>query len=317
MSETTSDQEQQKHPQQTSDAAPPQPALEAPAPELDGMSPLLSRGPALGSPDGIEQRAADSRLRKNANGQVRAQALTAMQRQMGNQHVQRFMVQRRLGAGTVAGVAPVQREEGNEAKPQGDKDTTPDPIKIDEVGVTQAIYDPPTMTTKDETPTPSDGAKPGEDKVDVTATVVATFKVRTKVSLPSAPSGLSTCQTKRFNDAVRNQLSPHEDQHVAAMKLYDGTFETSVTVKGVTRAGAPAALIAAGKPLVDAEGAKRKKNAQDTSDALDKPPFIVNVNMDCEDEKPGKKAVVDTGAQQEQAAGGADQGGDAGGAAGS
>jgi|SRR5579859_1096630 len=312
MAETSTDQEQQKKPQTASDAARPQPAVEPPSPDLDGIAPLLSRGPSLGSPDGIEQRAGDSRLRKNANRQQRVQALTAMQRQMGNQHVQRFMVQRRLAEG----MAPVQREEGNQAKPQGDKDTTPDPIKIDEVGVTQAIYDPPNMTTKDETATPSDGAKPGEDKVDVTGTVVATFKVRTKVSLPTAPSGLSTCQTKRFNDAVKNQLSPHEDQHVAAMKLYDGTFETSVTVKGVTRAGAPAALIAAGKPLVDAEGAKRKKNAQDTSDALDKPPFVINVNMDCEDEKPGKKTVEDTGAQPELAGSGADQGGDTGGAAG-
>ena len=49
------------------------------------------------------------------------------------------------------------------------------------------------MVTKDEKPTPSADAKPGEDKVDVTATVVATFKVLTNVSLPSVPGGLTEC----------------------------------------------------------------------------------------------------------------------------
>jgi hypothetical protein len=306
MADTTSDQEQKKT-QQASDAARPQPAIEAPQPELDGIAPLLSRGPGLGSPDGIEQRAGDSRQRKNANRQVRAQTLAAMQRQMGNQRVQRFMVQRRLAEGP----APVQRA------PKGaDKDDAGS-ITIDEKGVTNAVYNPPTMVTKNEVPTPSEGAKPDEDKVDVTATVVATFKVTTSVGLPSVPGGLSACQTKRVRDAINNQLKPHEDQHVAAMKQFDGTFETTVTVKGVTKAGAPAALIAAAKPTVDAEGARRKKVAQDASDALDQPPFVINVDLNCEDDKPGKKDVEDTGAQQELAGGGADQGGDAGGAAGS
>jgi hypothetical protein len=68
---------------------------------------------------------------------------------------------------------------------------------------------------------------------------------------------------------------------------------------------------------VDAEGARRKKVAQDASDALDQPPFVINVDLNCEDDKPGKKDVEDTGAQPELASGGADQGGDAGGAAGS
>jgi hypothetical protein len=238
---------------------------------------------------------------------VRAQTLAAMQRQMGNQRVQRFMVQRRLADGP----APVQRA------PKGSDKDDAGSITIDEKGVTNAVYNPPTMVTKNEVPTPSDGAKPDEDKVDVTATVVATFKVTTSVGLPSVPGGLSACQTKRVRDAINNQLKPHEDQHVAAMKQFDGTFETTVTVKGVTKAGAPAALIAAAKPTVDAEGARRKKVAQDASDALDQPPFVINVDLNCEDDKPGKKDVEDAGAQPELAGGGADQGGDAGGAAGS
>jgi hypothetical protein len=302
MAETTSDQELRKKSQRASEQAGPQPAIEAPQPELDGLGLLLSRGPGLGSPDGIENRAGDTRQRRNANRQYRARTVTAMQRQFGNQHVQRLMVQRRMADELPA----VQREDGGKAQPQGDKDVTP-PLKIDEVGVTQAIYNAPSLITKNEVPTPSEGAKAGEDKVDVTGTVVATFKVSTKVSLPTVPGGLSACQTKRVKDAIDNQLKPHEDQHVAAMQQYDGTFETTVTVKGVTRAAAPAALITAAKPAVDAEGAKRKKTAQDASDALDKPPFVINVDLNCEDEKPGKKDVEDTGAQPELAGGGTEQ----------
>ena len=302
MAETTSDQELRKKSQQASEPTGPQPASEAPQPELDGLGPLLSRGPGLGSPDGIEKRAGDTRQRRSANRQYRAQTMTAMQRQFGNQHVQRLMVQRRMADELPA----VQREDGGKAQPQGDKDAGQPPLKIDEVGVTQAIYNAPSLITKDEVPTQSEGAKPGEDKVDVTGTVVATFKVSTQVSLPSVPGGLSACQTKRVKDAIDLQLKPHEDQHVAAMQQYNGTFETTVTVKGVTRAAAPAALIAAAKPAVDAEGAKRKKTAQDASDALDKPPFVINVDLNCEDEKPGKKNVEDTGAQPDLAGAGAE-----------
>ena len=284
MAETTSDEEQQKKTRQASEPAGPQPAIEAPQPEWEGAAPALSLGPGLGSPDGFEQRAGDPRQRQNANRQQRVQTLTAMQRQLGNQHVQRFMAQRQTAA-----YAPVQREEGVQAEQQGGKDAGATTFVLDEQGVTTATYNPPSITTKDEVPTASEGAKPGEDKLDVTATVVATFRVTTSVSLPSVPSGLTTCQAKRVRDAINNQLKPHEDQHVAAMQQFNGTFETTVTVKGVTRAGAPAALVAAAKPVVDAEGARRKKQAQDASDALDKPPFIVNVNLDCEDEKPGKK----------------------------
>ena len=292
MPDTTSDQELQKKSQQTSEPGQQPPVPLAPQPELDNLPPTLSLGPGLGSPDGFVKRASDGRLERGANRVDRAQTMTAMQRQFGNQHVQRFMAQRRAAGGAV----PVQRD--------GDKDKAGEnTIKIDEKGVTSAVYNPPNMTTSNEVPTPSADAKPGEDKVDVTATVTAVFKVSTNVSMPSAPSGLSTCQAKRVADALK-QLKAHEDQHVAAMKQYDGTFTTTVTVKGVTRAGAPAALIAAAKPAVDAEGATRKKTAQDASDALDQPPFVINVNLDCEDEKPGKKDTEDTGAQPELAGSG-------------
>ncbi len=297
MSETTSETDQLKKSPQTSEPLRPQPAIEAPQPELEGPLLSLSVGPGLGSPDGFEKRAGAEAQRRNANRQPRVQMLSGMQRQFGNRHVQRFMIQRRSAEG-----APVQRQGGG----QTDKEDA-GTITIDEKGVTSAVYNPPSMTTKNETATPSEGAGPNDDKVDVTATVEAVFKVSTNVNLPSVPGGLTACQTKRVKDAIDKQLKPHEDQHVAAMKQYDGTYTTTATVKGVTRAGAPAALIAAAKPDVDAEGARRKKAAQDASDKLDQPPFVITVDLNCEDEqKPGKKDVEGTGAQPELA-GGAEQ----------
>ncbi len=305
MAETSHDQDQLKKPQQPSETAQTLPAVESPQPEF-GSAPLsLSVGPGLGSPDGFEKRVGDGAQRRSANRQPRAQTLTAMQRQFGNQHVQRFMVQRRA-----AGDGPAVQREDKPGKTDDKADAGT--ITIDEQGVTTADYNetnPPKMVTKDEKAIPSADAKPGEDKVDVTATVVATFKVATNVSLPSVPGGLTACQTKRVRDAINNQLKPHEDKHVAAMKQFDGTFETTVTVKGVTRAAAPDALIAAGKPAVDAEGARRKQVAQAASDALDQPPFVITVDLNCEDEKkPGKKDVEDTGAQPELAGGATESG---------
>src|SRR5260221_11421196 len=113
MAETTSEQEQLNKSQQSSQAAGPQPTVEAPQPELDGLGPLLSRGPGLGSPDGIENRAGDARQRRNANRQQRVQTITAMQRKFGNGRVQRFMVQRR----PAGGLSPVQRQDGGKAPP--------------------------------------------------------------------------------------------------------------------------------------------------------------------------------------------------------
>ena len=143
MAETTSDQEQQRKSQPSSEVAGPQPAIEAPQPEWEGPGPALSLGPGLGSPDGFEQRAGDRRQRRGANWQQRVQTMTAMQRQLGNQHVQRFMVQRQA-----AEAKPVQRQGGPKPEQQADKDDA-GTITIDEVGVTNAVYNKPGFSTKD------------------------------------------------------------------------------------------------------------------------------------------------------------------------
>src|SRR5947209_301378 len=205
MPETTNDQEQSKKPGQTSEPARPQPNIEAPQPELEAPSPALSLGPGLGSPDGFEERAGDRRLQRSANRQHRVQTFTAMQRQLGNRQVQRFMVQRRAAGESLA----VQRED----KPDGGQKAANN-ITIDEKGVTSAVYNKPGFTTKNEKADPAappKDVKPDDDLVTVTATAVVTFKASVSINLPSVPSGLSTCQAKRVKDAIDNKLSPHEN----------------------------------------------------------------------------------------------------------
>ncbi|MCC6192602.1 MAG: DUF4157 domain-containing protein [Anaerolineales bacterium] len=153
-------------------------------------------------------------------------------------------------------------------------------ITIDEQGVTNCAYNPPSLKTKDEKVTDV-----GNGLVDISGTIVAAFKATITVNLPTVPDGLSACQRKRVQDAIDKKLKPHEDQHVAAFEKYNGVYEAPCEAKGVPRAKAIAKLVAAGKAVVDAEGARRKQEAQDASDALDKPPFIINVDLDCDDKQ--------------------------------
>jgi hypothetical protein len=105
MAETTSDTAQQKLPQPVPGPAP-QPVIEAPATQSDSAASAPNLSPGLGSPDGFAPPLNDARLAQSANRPRRVQALTAMQRQLGNQAVQRF-VARGLNPGAFA---PVQRD---------------------------------------------------------------------------------------------------------------------------------------------------------------------------------------------------------------
>jgi hypothetical protein len=305
MTETSSEQEQKKV-QPAAETARPQPGIEAPLPEWEGAAPILSLGPGLGSPDGFEQRASDGRQRRSANRQQRVQTMTAMQRQLGNRKVQRFMVQRQAAGGYPA----VQREHQSGAVPMQNK-APENSISIDEKGVTTATYnmDFKFKNEKDDPAQTPDGVKPNADLVTTSATVIVTLKVLVTINLPTVPSNLTACQKKRVKDAIDNKLAPHEAAHEAAMKTYDAVVEEDFTLTGIKRSEAPAARRAKGKEIADRLKKEHQTAAQDASDKLDQPPFNVTVDLDCEDEKkPGKKDVEDTGAQPELASGGADQG---------
>jgi hypothetical protein len=228
---------------------------------------------------------ADERLRLSANATRREELLAALQQHYGNNHVQRVLAKLRPAFGPPA---PVQRQaEADEAaaadehEPESESNT----LSIDEEGITDVAYSAPSFVTGDEKVKGSPDATKDKDLVDVTGKVSANYKASIKVTLPTVPDDLTACQKKRVKDAIDNQLAPHEQEHVKAFQKYDGAYTAPIEVKGVLRPEALKALTAAAKEKADEEGLRRKEEAQQASDALDNPPFVVEVDLNCEDEK--------------------------------
>ncbi|MCC7359476.1 MAG: DUF4157 domain-containing protein [Anaerolineales bacterium] len=249
---------------------------------------LREDGVSISSPTDSFEQAAEAAATAALGGPAAptTSALSSGSRAFGPPSVQR------VSEGEVPSESP--------AIPLDDGETEEHTITIDEQGVTSASYGAPGFSTKDEVTTQTPGTKPEENLVDVTGTVVATFKVTTSVNLPTVPSGLTACQKKRVEDAINNQLKPHEDAHVAAMKGYDGTVEEAISVKRVPKASAIAELSKVAKAKADELAAARKKAAQDASDALDNPPFVINVDLNCkaEEKKPDKKTAAADDAEE-------------------
>jgi hypothetical protein len=204
------------------------------------------------------------------------------------------MVQRRLASDPM----PVQREAEPGAEPLDSAEEKPT-ITIDEVGVTNVVYNKPGFSTKDVVITPNPppkDIKPEDDKIDVSAKAVCTYVASVTINLPTVPGNLTACQQKRVKDAIDNKLSPHEQQHKAAMKTFDGTYVEAFTLSQILRSTVNAELTAKASEIADAQHAVREAAAQKLSDDLDKPPFMITVDLDCEDEKkPGKKNADDAG----------------------
>ena len=114
--------------------------------------------------------------------------------------------------------------------------------------------------------------------VHVTGTLVSTFRVRTTVTLPSVSDfpDLTRCQRQRVRDGINNVLAPHEQEHVAAFRTYNGTESTPFDLT-LCRSEFDASIQA----LHDSIEGPRQAAAQAASDALD--PFEFDVDLDCED----------------------------------
>lgn len=125
--------------------------------------------------------------------------------------------------------------------------------------------------------TSCDGCGRRNPCVHVTGNLVITFTVTTRVTLPRVPRGLTACQRERVRAAIRDTLSPHEDQHVAAFETYNGTvtlpFDEEMCRSRYGR------FI---RTMARDEERTRRAEAQAASDALD--PFNVDVDLDCTDE---------------------------------
>ncbi len=120
--------------------------------------------------------------------------------------------------------------------------------------------------------------------VQYSATVRSTFQVATNVTLPSMSdySHLSECQQQRIRNAINNVLAPHEQQHVAAFRTYNGTVDTPISLMACRNQLATLVRSRADTTHRSVE-TPRRASAQGASDALD--PFVVNVDLNCDSQK--------------------------------
>jgi hypothetical protein len=119
---------------------------------------------------------------------------------------------------------------------------------------------------------------PDSDCVRATGTLVATFLVRTTVTLPSVNDfpNLTPCQRRRVRDAITNVLAPHEQQHVQAFRTYNGTTSTPFDLT-ICRADFDTTI----RDMFNAADQARQDAARAASAALD--PFHFDVDLNCEE----------------------------------
>lgn len=146
-------------------------------------------------------------------------------------------------------------------------------------GRTDAAYDGGSFATQGVSAARAQGCQcTGSPCVHVTGTLTARYAVTTTVTLPSVADypALSACQRQRVQTAIDTVLAPHEQQHVAAFRQYDGTTSRPFDLT-LCRGEFDAAI----RGMFQAEERARRQAAQSASDALD--PFHFDVDLDCQD----------------------------------
>jgi hypothetical protein len=118
----------------------------------------------------------------------------------------------------------------------------------------------------------------GSDCVHAKGNLVATYSVTTNVTLPrvSDYEGLSRCQQRRVQNAIDTILAPHEQEHVAAFKTYNGTARSRFDLT-ICRSEFDSTI----KSMFESEESARRSAAKAASDRLD--PFYFDVDLNCED----------------------------------
>lgn len=144
-------------------------------------------------------------------------------------------------------------------------------------GLTEANFSS-SFRTRNLRTSAASGCDTCDDCVHVTGTLISTFRVTTTVTLPSVSDfpDLTACQRRRVRNAINNVLAPHERQHVAAFRTYNGTVRTPIDLT-ICRTDLDSSIQA----LHDSVEGPRQSAAQALSDALD--PFEFEVDLDCED----------------------------------
>jgi hypothetical protein len=117
-------------------------------------------------------------------------------------------------------------------------------------------------------------------------TLVVTMTTNPVVTLPTINPNLTPCQARRVQTAIDTQIAPHEQQHVAAFQTYDAVRRRPFDLKFCDQADFDARI---GAIVRSIEGPRRSA-AQAASDALDTPPFEINVDIDCTEPTPPPKS---------------------------
>jgi len=117
---------------------------------------------------------------------------------------------------------------------------------------------------------------PSAQCIRCTGTIVITYRSAPRVFLPSVPRGLRPCQRRIVQDAIENILAPHEQEHVAAFRTYEGEEHIPYDLSGCRASMSPAI-----RHMVNSRESARRAAAQAASDALD--PFNPTIDITCED----------------------------------
>ncbi len=120
--------------------------------------------------------------------------------------------------------------------------------------------------------------------VNVATTIVSSYSVPVSVSLPNlAGMDLNDCEREQAQNWVDTVLSPHEDEHVAAFRTYNGTTRRPLNFSAC-RSAAQTQLDTRAQEMFNTERAARQASAQATSDALD--PFNMDFEVNCPEPEP-------------------------------
>jgi hypothetical protein len=135
------------------------------------------------------------------------------------------------------------------------------------------------VKNKVETPGKDCDCKKGVPCVHVTGTLVTDYTAKVTITMPPLPSGLTRCEQTQVRAFLKDVLKPHEEDHRAALKTFEGQTQNPIDVTGCGRADIKAQIQAIG----DAERTPREAAARAQSDALD--PFIRIIDCSACDNK--------------------------------
>ncbi|MGA7895793.1 MAG: hypothetical protein WCA49_21440 [Candidatus Sulfotelmatobacter sp.] len=115
----------------------------------------------------------------------------------------------------------------------------------------------------------------------VTGTLVTDYTATVTITMPPMPSGLTQCEQSKVRAFLQNVLRPHEEDHRAALKTFEGRTRNPIDVTGCGHDDIEAKVQAIG----DAEKASREAAAKAKSDALD--PFVRIIDCsECDQKTP-------------------------------